>query len=65
MAIDKLYHGPKLAIDIDKLNNLLKDRYPNGNIAVDYLKVSLDRYKGLFNEKQLLQENDIDNDMER
>lgn len=65
MAIDKLYHGPKLTIDMDKLNNLLKERYPNGNIAVDYLKVSLNRYKGLFNEKQLLQENEIDNDMER
>lgn len=65
VAIDKLYHGPKLMIDTDKLNALLKGRYPTGNIAVDYLKASINYYKGLFSEKQLLQENEIDDDMGR
>lgn len=65
VAIDKLYHGPKLMIDTDKLNVLLKGRYPTGNIAVDYLKASINYYKGLFSEKQLLQENEIDDDMGR
>ena len=63
VAIDKLYHSSKLVIDTDKLNTLLSDRYPTGNIAVDYLKASINRYKELFSEQLLQQE--MNDDMER
>lgn len=62
-AVNKLYTGIPVRIDYDKLNALLSERYPNGNIAVDYLRTSLDKYKNLFCEKEITQEIDID--MER
>lgn len=62
-AVNKLYTGIPVRIDYDKLNTLLSERYPNGNIAVDYLRTSLDKYKDLFCEKEITQEIDID--MER
>ena len=62
-AVNKLYTGIPVRIDYDKLNALLSERYPSGNIAVDYLRTSLDKYKDLFCEKEITQEIDID--MER
>ena len=52
--------GEPLKIDYNKLYKLLDEKYPNKNIAKDYLIHSLEKYKTLFKGEKIKEINNID-----
>lgn len=51
--------GEPLKIDYNKLYKLLDEKYPNKNIAKDYLIYSLEKYKTLFKDEKIKEINNI------